>query len=126
MKELYSEIETENIFFEKALSLLPDAVITLNSENRVIYINESVLEIWSTLDDKFLGNDVSILLPKLKKKQKGTYLGDLFDFNLENKTLGDHEKVYIIDSEGKRKDLTMVMVEASLGLRKRLTVYLQR
>ncbi|MCD4793371.1 MAG: PAS domain-containing protein [Bacteroidales bacterium] len=126
MKELYTEIETSNIFYETTLSLLPDAVITLNNENEIIYVNKSVLELWASLDDVYTGNDVSTLFPKLGNKQKGTYLGDRFNINLKEKVLGDRENVYIIDKEGKRKELTMLMTEVSLGLRKRLTVFLQR
>ena len=126
MKELYTEIETSNIFYETTLSLLPDAVITLNSENKIIYINKSVLELWASLDDVYTGNDVSTLFPKNEKTQKGTYLGDLFNINLKDKILGDREKVYIIDIEGKRKEVVMLMTEISLGLRKRLTVFLQQ
>ena len=126
VKNLYTDIETTNLFNEMTYELLPDAVITINSENKVVYINQSVLELWDAFEDSYTSNDIIQLLPKLDKKLKGKYLGDLLDFNAKEKILGDREEVYIIDSNGKQKKVTMLMVEASLGLRKQLTAFLIR
>lgn len=126
MRDLYSDIETSNIFYETTLRLHPDAVITIDADNQILSINQSVLEVWDVDEDNYTENPISSLLPELEKKQKGNYLGDLFNMDVEEKILGDREQVYIIDSKGKRKNLIMLMIEASLGLRKHLTVYLQR
>ncbi|MCF6364742.1 MAG: PAS domain-containing protein [Bacteroidales bacterium] len=126
MKEMYIDIETDNIFFEKTLKILPDAIISINNENKLAFLNNKAMSLFSVKGEEYKGKETKIILPELDKKLQGLYLGDILNYNNEHLPIGKKEKVYIIDKNKKQVFYMMTMSEAIVGLRKRLTVFLTK
>ncbi len=126
MKELYSDIETNNILFKSTFEQMPDGIIALNHKYEIEYLNQSVLEIWEVDDDDFTGNHIKTLLPEIELKDKDRYLGEIIKPEIIMNLLGDRQEVFIVTEKGKKIELTMLAVEGSVGLRTQLTLFLQR
>ena len=125
MKELYIEIETNNIFFEKTFKILPDAIISINNENQVEFINNNAMSFLLIENEDYKGKDIKTILPDVDEKYKGLYLGDVLNYSNESLPIGAKEKVFIVDNN-KQVFFLMTMTETIVGLRKRLTVFLKK
>lgn len=123
MKNLYVETETNNIFFEQTLKAVPNAILSINNDNKIVFINELAKDLFLT-DESYLEKDISTILPEVSEELNGIYLGNIFNYNNEDLPLNKQENVFILDKEGNQKTLKMNMSEVAVGLRKRLTVFL--
>jgi len=126
MKEMYIDIETDNIFFEKTLKILPDAIISINNENKLEFLNNKAMNLFSLKGEDYKEKETPIILPEIDKKYKGLYLGDILNYKNEYLPIGAKEKVFILDKNKKQVFFMMTMSEAIVGLRKRLTVFLTK
>lgn len=127
MRELYLNTETAYILGQKTFDSLPEAIITLNKDNEIEFINKKASEILNVQDkNKIKGADIKTLLPDIEKKYDGIYLGDIL--NIENEELQNlkEQEVYIIDNDGKPVKYRMLPVKVSVGLRRQLSVFLRK
>ena len=123
MKNLYVETETSNIFFEQTLKSLSSIVLSINNDNKIVFVNNKAQELFS-IDETIIDKNISSILPEVSEDFKGIYLGNIFNYNNEDRPIDTEENVFIIDKEGKQVKLKMTMNEVFVGLRKRLTVFL--
>ncbi|MCD6555926.1 MAG: PAS domain-containing protein, partial [Bacteroidales bacterium] len=82
MRDLYIDTETAYIFSKKTFELLPDAVITIDKDNKLEFINEVASQLFLVKSEKLIGKNIKALLPEIDNKPKGIYLGDIF--NIDN------------------------------------------
>jgi len=125
MRELYINTETAYIFSKKTFEMLPDAVITVNKENNIEFINESAIKLLNVTDKDVTGKNIKVLFPETDKKTEGIYLGDILNIDNNEISTGIETKVYITDDTGKPKEVTMLPVKVSVGLRQQLSVFLR-
>jgi len=123
MKNLYVETETNNIFFEQTIQSLPEAVLSINNDNKIVFLNTKAKELFS-IDETYLEKDISTIFPKISENLKGIYLGNIFNYNNGHLPINKEENVFIINKEGNQKILKMTMNEVVVGLRKRLSVFI--
>lgn len=123
MKNLYVETETNNIFYENTLKLLPEIILSINNDNKLVFVNEKAKEFFS-IDETYLDKDISEISPKISQKFEGTYLKDIFNYSNDDLPINKESFVYTIDKDNKPKKFKMNMNEISVGLRKRLTIIL--
>jgi PAS domain S-box-containing protein len=126
MKELYSEIETTNILYKSTFDQTPDGIISINHKGEIDYLNQSVLEIWDFPEDDFTGTELSTLIPISDIPEKEKYLGEMLKPENITDLLGDRQETFIINSKGKKVELTMLAIEGSVGLRTQITLFLER
>ncbi|MCF6183508.1 MAG: PAS domain-containing protein [Bacteroidales bacterium] len=125
MRELYINTETAYIFSKKTFEMLPDAVITIDKENNIEFINESAIKLLNVTDKDITGKNIKMILPEINNKTEGIYLGDILNIDNNEISTGIETKVYITNKAGKPKKVTMLPVKVSVGLRQQLTVFLK-
>ncbi len=123
MKNLYVETETDNIFYENTLKLLPEIILSIDNDNKLVFINNKAIDFFS-IDETYLKKDISEVLPELTQEFEGIYLKNIFNYNNDELPIGKETYVYVIDKNNESKKFKMVMNEVVVGLRKRLTVVL--
>ncbi len=127
MRELYLNTETAYILGQKTFDSLPEAIITLNKDNEIEFINKKASEILNVQDkNKIKGADIKTLLPDIEKKYDGIYLGDILDIENEELQNLKEQEVYIVDNDGKPVKYRMLPVKVSVGLRQQLSVFLRK
>jgi PAS domain S-box-containing protein len=126
MRELYIETETAYIFSQKTFELFPDIVISIDKDNKLSFINIAASRFFKTENDIVKGKDIKELLPEIKDKQKGVYLGDVLNIDNPDLPVGVESEVYYKDSEGKVQKFTMLLIKISVGLRQQLTAFLKK
>ncbi len=123
VKDLYIEIETDNIFYENMLKSFPDAVISINNDNQLEYLNDRAIQILSIKTQNYKGKPLNDFIP-VDPKTDGMYLGTVFNYENKELPIGSKKSVFILDKEGKPVYYSMTMTESFVGLRKRLSVFL--
>ena len=125
MRELYIDTETAYIFSKKTFELLPDAIITINKNNKLDFINDVAADLFNVKKEKITGKDISIILPQTENKFNGDYLGDILNIDNQELTSGEERMVYIVNNNGKPIQLSMLIIKVSVGLRQQITAFLK-
>lgn len=125
MRNLYIDTETAYIFSKKTFELFPDAVITIDKDNKTEFINDAASKLFNLKGENLTGKNIKSLLPDIENKFKGIYLGDIL--NIDNPELQPKQEldVYILDEKDKPKILKMLLIKTSVGLRQQLTAFLK-
>ncbi len=126
MKQQFREIETVKLLHEKTLEGMLDAIVTINQDNEIEFFNKAAEELWGIKKEDIIGKDVHELLPKEKANLGGEYMGTYFESNLENPLVNTRTEVYIVDKNDEQIFVLMTLSEAGIGLRYRLTAFIQR
>ena len=126
MRDLYIDTETAYIFSKKTLELLPDAVITIDKDNKLEFLNEVASQLFLVKSEKLIGKDIKTLLPEIKNKPEGIYLGDIFNIDSQELPEGIETEVYILDEKKKPEKLKVLLIKVSVGLRQQLTAFLKK
>ncbi len=127
MKQQFREIETIKILNEKTLEGMLDAVITINQNNEIEFFNKAAEEIFGIKRDEVLNKNISTIFPKPKEKNRDLeYMRDFFSSKIEKITLHTRKKVYLIDKHGNPVPVLMTLSEAAIGIRYRLTAFIQK
>ncbi len=126
MRDLYIDIETAYIFSKKTFELLPDAVITIDKDNKLDFINDAAYELLQIKGEKKTGESIKTLFPEIDNKFEGVYLGDILD--VDNQELPERKETdaYFLNVKGKPEKLKVLIIKVSVGLRKQLTVFLKK
>jgi len=124
MRELYAETETNNIFYKQTLMSLPEAIITIDNDNKIQFINKNAMIIFSIEGGEYLNQNIKTILPDISDNYKGLYLGDILDYNSKSILKEKEELVFIINKDGIQEKYKMIISESVIGLRKRLTAIL--
>jgi len=126
MRDLYIDTETAYIFSKKTLELMPDAVITIDKDNKLEFLNEVASQLFLVKSEKLIGKDIKTLLPEIENKPKGIYLGDIFNIDNQELPEGIETEVYILDEKEKPEKLKVLLIKVSVGLRQQLTAFLKK
>ncbi|NPA68302.1 MAG: PAS domain-containing protein, partial [Chlorobi bacterium] len=126
MRELYLNTETAYIFAKKTFEKLPHAVITINKENKIEFLNREALNLLGDPDNKLIGAEIKSILPDTDAKYEGIYLGEALNIDNEEIITGKEQKVYLLNKENKPVYYNMLPVKVSVGLRKQLTAFLRK
>lgn len=126
MKQQFREIETVKLLNEKTLEGMLDGIVTINQDNQIEFFNKAAEELWGFNKDVVLDKDVSILFPEPEADFQGEYLRDFFDVKQDKILLNTRKEVYILDASGEQVFVLMTLSEAGIGLRYRLTAFIQR
>jgi len=126
MRDLYIDTETAYIFSKKTFELLPDAVMTVDKDNKLEFINEKASELFHIKGEKVIGKEIKTVLPEDKTKTRGAYFGDVFNIDNQEISSGKETEVYILNDKGKPEFLKAVFINVSVGLRKQLTAFLKK
>ncbi len=125
MRELYINTETAYIFSKKTLDLLPDAMITVDTENNIVFLNERAVNLFNVKIKDVTGKNIKELVPETSIKAEGVYLGDILDINNQNIPEKEEINGYITDKDGNAKTIKIRTIKISVGLRQQLTVFLR-
>ena len=126
MRDLYIDTETAYIFSKKTFELLPDAVITIDKDNKLEFINEVASQLFLVKSEKLIGKNIKALLPEIDNKPKGIYLGDIFNIDNQELPEGIETDVYILNEKKKPEKLKVLLIKVSVGLRQQLTAFLKK
>ncbi len=126
MKSQFREIETVKLLHEKTLEGMLDAIVTINQDNKIEFFNKAAEELWGIEKDDILNKDIFELLPKEHSKNGDEYLGEYFRTDKDNIPINTRKEVYIMNNENEQTYVLMTLSEAGLGLRYRLTAFIQR
>ncbi len=126
MKNQFREIETVKLLHEKTLEGMLDAIVTINQDNKIEFFNKAAEELWGMEKNDILNRDVFDLLPKEHIEMGDEYLGQYFRADLQNVLVNTRKEVFIVNKEGEPVYVLMTLSEAGLGLRYRLTAFIQR
>lgn len=126
MKQQFREIETVKLLHEKTLEGMLDAIVTINQDNEIEFFNRAAEDLWGFSKDEVIGKDVKFLLPDKHTDLDGEYLGTYFNSNLENPLVNTRTEVYIVDNNDEQVFVLLTLSEAGIGLRYRLTAFIQR
>ncbi len=126
MRDLYIDTETAYIFSKKTLELLPDAVITIDKDNNLEFINDLASQLFLVKSDKLIGENIKTLLPEIDNKPEGIYLGDIFNVDNQELPEGIETDVYILNEKKKPERLKVLLIKVSVGLRQQLTAFLKK
>ncbi len=126
MKDIYADIETDNMFFEKLLNTSKDYIISVNEDNKIVFINSKIVKLLSADVSDIKEKEITSIFPKTEIEYKGVYLGDVFNYENESLPINLKQKVFILDKDKKQIFFNMFMTESVVGLRKRLTVFLSK
>ncbi len=125
MKMQFREIETVKLLNEKTLEGMLDAIVTINQDNIVEFFNKAAEDLWGLSRDAILGKAVDVLLPKKHAEQGQEYMGHYFKIG-DNMLINTRKEVFIIDKNGEQVYILLTLSEAGIGLRYRLTAFIQR
>jgi len=125
MKMQFREIETVKLLNEKTLEGMLDAIITINQDNIVEFFNKAAEELWGINRDAILGKNVEILLPKKHAELGQEYMGHYFKIG-DNMLINTRKEVFIVDKYDEQVYILLTLSEAGIGLRYRLTAFIQR
>lgn len=126
MKNQFREIETVKLLHEKTLEGMLDAIVTINQDNNIEFFNKAAEELWAYDKEEVLGRNVKLILPDEHKELDGDYLGNYFKSDIEEVLVNTRKEVYIVDKYGEQIFVLMTLSEAGIGLRYRLTAFIQR
>lgn len=126
MKNQFREIETVKLLHEKTLEGMLDAIVTINQDNNIEFFNKAAEELWAYDKEEVLGRNVKLILPDEHEELDGDYLGNYFKSGIEEVLVNTRKEVYIVDKFGEQVFVLMTLSEAGIGLRYRLTAFIQR
>ncbi|MEA2043205.1 MAG: PAS domain-containing protein [Bacteroidota bacterium] len=126
MKQQFREIETVKLLNEKTLEGMLDAIVTINQDNQLEFFNKAAEELWGVGKDVVLDNEVNVLFSEDDDDFEGEHLKKYFNVDLKNILLNTRKEVYIINAQGEQVFILMTLSEAGIGLRYRLTAFIQR
>ena len=126
MKQQFREIETVKLLNEKTLEGMLDGIVTINQDNKIEFFNKAAEDVWGFGKETVMDKDVDILFPEVSDEFHGEYLKDYFNADLEKVVLNTRKEVYIKDAAGEQVFVLMTLSEAGIGLRYRLTAFIQR
>jgi PAS domain S-box-containing protein len=126
MKNQFREIETVKLLHEKTLEGMLDAIITINQDNNIEFFNKAAEELWGYNKESVLGRNISVVITDLEEEFDGEYIGEFFKSNIENVLVNTRKEVFIVDKHGEQIFVLMTLSEAGIGLRYRLTAFIQR
>ncbi len=126
MKQQFREIETVKLLHEKTLEGMLDAIITINQDNVIEFFNKAAEELWGYSKDEIIGKDISFLMPEKYKEFEGDYIGTFFSSTLDTPLVNTRIEVFIVDKNEEQISVLMTLSEAGIGLRYRLTAFIQR
>jgi len=109
-KQAEDEIHRANDYFASILKTSPDAVFVANNEGIIVAANESVYDVYGYRPDEFIGNHVTIVAVVNEEALARS-------FAMMEK-LNDEGIVRNVACEHRRKDGTVIQVEASHALLK--------
>ncbi len=120
----YSDVEVSKILNDKILEKMPEAVITINQDDEIIFFNEAAEKLWGLSKNKVLNNQIGAILPDNQYADEN-YMGTFF--NSSNKTtLNGKRKAFILDQLGQHVSVYVSMSEAQFGKSYNLTAFVQR
>ena len=127
MKLQFREIETVKLLNEKTLEGMLDAIVTINQDNKIEFFNKAAEELWGVERDAVLDKDLAILLPEIEvdDEEEGEYIGKYFKIG-ENQAINTRKEVFIKDSSDENISVLLTLSEAGIGMRYRLTAFIQR
>ncbi len=126
MKQQFREIETVKLLHEKTLEGMLDAIITINQDNVIEFFNKAAEELWGYTKDEIIGKDIGFLMPKSHAELDGEYIGTYFSSTLDTPLVNTRIEVFIVDKNIEQVSVLMTLSEAGIGLRYRLTAFIQR
>ncbi len=126
MKQQFREIETVKLLHEKTLEGMLDAIITINQDNVIESFNKAAEELWGYTKDEIIGKDIGFLMPKSHAELDGEYIGTYFSSTLDTPLVNTRIEVFIVDKNIEQVSVLMTLSEAGIGLRYRLTAFIQR
>jgi len=126
MKNQFREIETVKLLHEKTLEGMLDAIVTINQDNNIEFFNKAAEDLWGIPKDEVLGRNVETILSSEHSELDGDYMGVYFKSNIEEVLVSTRKEVYIVDKYGEQSFVLMTLSEAGIGLRYRLTAFIQR
>jgi PAS domain S-box-containing protein len=125
MKQQFREIETVKLLNEKTLEGMLDAIVTINQDKIVEFFNKAAEELWGLDRDEVLNKDISVLLPEIDETLGDNYLGNYFKVE-EHAETNMRREVFILNKDGEQVFVLMTLSEAGIGMRYRLTAFIQR
>jgi PAS domain S-box-containing protein len=126
MKQQFREIETVKLLNEKTLEGMLDAIVTINQDNQIEFFNKAAEELWGFGKEVVMDKDVEMLFPEPETDYAGEYLREYFNVKQDKIVLNTRKEVYILDASGEQVFVLMTLSEAGIGLRYRLTAFIQR
>ncbi len=125
MKQQFREIETVKLLNEKTLEGMLDAIVTINQDKIVEFFNKAAEDLWGFERDIVLNKDISILLPPIDNSFGDNYLGNYLKID-EHVETNMRREVFILNKDGEQISVLMTLSEAGIGMRYRLTAFIQR
>ncbi len=107
-KQAEDELHRARDYFESILKTSPDAVFVVNNEGIIVSANESVYDVYGYLPDECIGNHVSMFSVADEKAFEQSFV--------VMERLNDEGIVRNVACEHRRKDGTLIQVEASHAL----------
>ncbi len=126
MKELYLNIETAYLFSKQMLEKFPDAVISIDKDNQIEFINSKAAELFNIEPEKIAGKATSELFPDNQAIKNDNYLGKILNIDNTELPLQKETEVFITNDKGEKIKLNMILIKSEIGLRKQLTAFLKK
>ena len=104
------EVEKNKNLNEKILEDSPDAIVTTNHANHIVFFNKAAELLWQLDRKDVLDQDIGILFPETLT-EKDELLGS-FTRPGDHKITGKRKKSIIIDKNGKEKPVLILLTKA--------------
>lgn len=103
--------DTKELYFQ-LLSDAPDAVVVVNSEGRIEFVNETLCELFRDTVDELLGSHIGMLIPERLREAHREHVEDYF-WHPTKRRMGEH-----LDTLARRSDASEFPIAAALNLAK--------
>lgn len=123
LKQEYEAIEYIKIRDEQILEGSLDAVVTISSDNKIICFNHAAENLWGYEREKVLNNDIGILFSN-KIIDENEFVAALVGPG-DNKILNTREKIKIVNSKRKEKDVLIFLTKAKMEEEISYTAFIQ-
>jgi len=123
MKEQFKEIEKIKIRNERTLEGALDAIITINSENKIEFFNKAAEELWGYKKSEVIKKDVRMLFDN-DTISNDDFVSKYVGYG-DDKIIGERKEITITDKNGDNKQVLVLLSKADVENERTYTAFIQ-
>jgi methyl-accepting chemotaxis protein len=101
-----------------------DAVVTIDGENRVTFMNDAAVRLWGYAREEVLGRNVRMLVPPQHQKDHDAYV-ERHRVTGENRIVGTSREVELVRKDGRKVWVSLSLSRIRMGRRDGYTAFVR-